>query len=276
MSRGSTRDSRTSRDDYTEDQISDDPPAYSSDSRSRDVRTKKPSKSSNTLSKPKSGKSNITSVSTRSLSPASYSKGSSGQKRVKAIYDFEANGDDELTIAIDDLITVTEEIDEGWWIGQIVDPDNTVRSGMFPANYTVEIDERISDDSKGDEPDTFGDEYEEPEEYQSPPKPTHSNSAASSIISRSPQPQTTKTRHVPPVPSRQSKPPPSKSSRSAPTTRSATRTSTASAQRTSYLPDLSNSGGTTDVGPCRECGCDEFSPDVFKKDKCNNCFHKHK
>ena len=26
---------------------------------------------------------------------------------------------------------------------------------------------------------------------------------------------------------------------------------------------------------CRECGCDEFRANVFKKGSCNNCFHVH-
>lgn len=32
---------------------------------------------------------------------------------------------------------------------------------------------------------------------------------------------------------------------------------------------------TEPVVKCKECGCDEFSPDSFKKTKCSNCFHVH-
>ncbi|OMJ07605.1 Meiotically up-regulated gene [Smittium culicis] len=28
-------------------------------------------------------------------------------------------------------------------------------------------------------------------------------------------------------------------------------------------------------GPCSNCGCDDYEPNVFKKGSCNNCFHKH-
>ncbi|CAG8469419.1 4229_t:CDS:2 [Paraglomus brasilianum] len=257
ISRRSTRDSRTSRDD-TEDQLSDDDTrSYSNDSRSKKAGT---SRSSGTVSKPKSLKSNVSNKPTRSLSPSSYSKdssSSSGAKKVKAIYEFEASGDDELTIAVDDVITVTEEIDEGWWNGEITDPDGTVRSGMFPANYTTEINEPISNRRT---PTISRQSYDDSENEESI--------------------DTVRSRHVPPVPSRQSKPPPSKSSRSAPAprpvmTRGSSASSTSSAQRTSYLPDFSNDHGSSNVGPCQECGCDDYAANVFKKGSCNNCFHKH-
>ncbi|CAG8593983.1 8058_t:CDS:2 [Paraglomus occultum] len=257
-SRRSTRDSRTSRDD-TEDQFSDDDTrSYSNDSRSRDGRTST-SRSSGAASKSKSLKSNISNKAVRSRSPSTYSKdssSSSGAKRVKAIYEFEASGDDELTIAVDDVITVTDEIDEGWWIGEITDPDGTVRRGMFPANYTTEINEPIS----------------------SRRTPKISRQSYDDSENEDIRSQTTTSRNVPPVPSRQSKPPPSKSSRSAPAPRSVTRsssTNSASAQRTSYLPDFSNDRGASNVGPCRECECDDYAANVFKKGMCNNCFHKH-
>lgn len=32
---------------------------------------------------------------------------------------------------------------------------------------------------------------------------------------------------------------------------------------------------TEPVVKCKECGCDDFSPDSFKKTKCSNCFHVH-
>lgn len=32
-----------------------------------------------------------------------------------------------------DIIDVTQEIDEGWWVGKI---QGTSRTGMFPSNYT--------------------------------------------------------------------------------------------------------------------------------------------
>jgi len=32
---------------------------------------------------------------------------------------------------------------------------------------------------------------------------------------------------------------------------------------------------TEPIVKCKECGCDDFSPDSFKKTKCSNCFHVH-
>src|SRR5581483_12100365 len=60
------------------------------------------------------------------------------RKQVKALYSYEGEGEDELTMEEGDIITVLEE-DEGWWIGEIIDADGTKRSGMFPANYTEEV-----------------------------------------------------------------------------------------------------------------------------------------
>ena len=39
-------------------------------------------------------------------------------------------GDDEISFDPDDIIENIEEVDEGWWIGEI----NGVR-GLFPSNY---------------------------------------------------------------------------------------------------------------------------------------------
>lgn len=39
-----------------------------------------------------------------------------------------------------------------------------------------------------------------------------------------------------------------------------------------------NSGNTKNASnaeKCKECSCDDFSPNVFKPGSCNNCFHKH-
>jgi len=52
----------------------------------------------------------------------------------KALYDYQATGDDEVTFDPDEIITDIEQVDEGWWIG-------TVRGhrGLFPANYVEMI-----------------------------------------------------------------------------------------------------------------------------------------
>ncbi|KAJ3253354.1 hypothetical protein HK103_000733 [Boothiomyces macroporosus] len=54
-------------------------------------------------------------------------------KQVKVLYDFDGETDQELSIRTGEIISVTEEIDSGWWIGTVVGSN---RTGMFPSNYT--------------------------------------------------------------------------------------------------------------------------------------------
>ncbi|KAG7218123.1 hypothetical protein INR49_010977 [Caranx melampygus] len=49
----------------------------------------------------------------------------------KALYDYQAADDTEITFDPDDVITGIEMVDEGWWRGY--GPDG--HYGMFPANY---------------------------------------------------------------------------------------------------------------------------------------------
>jgi hypothetical protein len=49
----------------------------------------------------------------------------------KALYDYVAGEENEITFDPDEIITDIEMIDEGWWIGTA--PDG--RRGMFPSNY---------------------------------------------------------------------------------------------------------------------------------------------
>ncbi|KAF4070409.1 hypothetical protein AMELA_G00285090 [Ameiurus melas] len=49
----------------------------------------------------------------------------------RALYDYQAADDTEISFDPDDIITGIERIDEGWWRGY--SPDG--RFGMFPANY---------------------------------------------------------------------------------------------------------------------------------------------
>ncbi|KAK4296966.1 hypothetical protein Pmani_030570 [Petrolisthes manimaculis] len=55
--------------------------------------------------------------------------------RCKALYDYEANMYDELSIRTGDIINIHEKQPDGWWVGEL---DNTV--GIFPATYVEEID----------------------------------------------------------------------------------------------------------------------------------------
>ncbi|SAM07262.1 hypothetical protein [Absidia glauca] len=45
--------------------------------------------------------------------------------------------------------------------------------------------------------------------------------------------------------------------------------------RINLTPAPSPKTGTQQMLDCQQCGCDDFSVNLFKKDQCNNCFHKH-
>ncbi|XP_047499176.1 uncharacterized protein LOC125045783 isoform X1 [Penaeus chinensis] len=55
--------------------------------------------------------------------------------RCKALYDYEANMYDELTIRTGDIINIHDKQPDGWWVGEL---DSVV--GIFPATYVEEID----------------------------------------------------------------------------------------------------------------------------------------
>ncbi|CAO3693225.1 unnamed protein product [Rhizopus stolonifer] len=130
----------------------------------------------------------------------------------KALYDFVASSPDELDFKTNNVIQVVEQLDEGWWLGELEG-----RRGIFPVNYTEVI--------------------------QGPPLPTRPT-----LIEESPfeSPASPLPRRIPP-------PPPA-----------------------SRTPPVSAFQSKTDYfGACAECGCNEFTANVFKKGHCNNCFHKH-
>ena len=57
-----------------------------------------------------------------------------GLERCRAIYQYTANLNDELSLSPGDLITVHEKQADGWWIGEC-----RGRTGIFPATYVQVI-----------------------------------------------------------------------------------------------------------------------------------------
>jgi drebrin-like protein len=54
-----------------------------------------------------------------------------GGLQARALFSYDAGGDDEISFAEGDLITSVEQIDDGWWQG--MSPSGAF--GLFPANY---------------------------------------------------------------------------------------------------------------------------------------------
>ncbi|XP_023213308.1 drebrin-like protein [Centruroides sculpturatus] len=56
--------------------------------------------------------------------------------RARALYDYQAADETEISFDPDDIISQIEQIDEGWWQGMA--PDGSY--GLFPANYVELLD----------------------------------------------------------------------------------------------------------------------------------------
>ncbi|KAI9320445.1 hypothetical protein BX666DRAFT_1851746 [Dichotomocladium elegans] len=228
----------------------------------------------------------------------------SGPKRRKALYDFDGDSLEELSFRAGDVITVVEEVDEGWWLGE-VENVGPKRRGIFPVNYTEEIishrtpptparpvirEEPQEEPRYGtmDEESPFMDQPATSAHIpvRRPSMPSRSNSSSyqsSPPLSRSSTyvpldtKPATRTPPPPPAPSSRMSPSISNSTRRAPPpprmTSSLSNSSRISPQSHPYV--LPTQSEETHEPDCQECGCNDFSPDVFKKGKCNNCFHKH-
>lgn len=54
----------------------------------------------------------------------------------RALHDYEKQNPDELSFAQDDIITIVNDKNEGWWIGRLPSGDE----GWFPVNFTEIVD----------------------------------------------------------------------------------------------------------------------------------------
>lgn len=59
--------------------------------------------------------------------------------KARAMYDYEAADDTEISFDPDDIIGFIDKVDSGWWHGSVVTGRFKGRSGLFPANHVAEI-----------------------------------------------------------------------------------------------------------------------------------------
>lgn len=58
------------------------------------------------------------------------------RKLVRANYSFQAENKEEMTLTKGDVVSVVQEVDEGWWLGEC-----NGRRGLFPSNYVEPLPE---------------------------------------------------------------------------------------------------------------------------------------
>ena len=59
-------------------------------------------------------------------------------EKVKALFNFNARREDELTLKEGDIVDVYRKVDDGWWMGQVGD-----RVGYFPSNRVEQLTEGL-------------------------------------------------------------------------------------------------------------------------------------
>nr|XP_046228586.1 CD2-associated protein isoform X2 [Scatophagus argus] len=72
------------------------------------------------------------------------------KRQCKVLFDYQPANDDELELKSGDIIDITEEVEEGWWSGNL-----NGKSGLFPSNFVKELDATGED---GESNDTAADE----------------------------------------------------------------------------------------------------------------------
>lgn len=166
--------------------------------------------------------------------------------RVRSLYAFKAENDGDLDFAKGEIISVTEEIDENWWSGEIQEDDGRIRKGIFPVNYVEKVSnvptEKAEDIPSG---------IEMPAGLSAAGLSQEAMSQMKSVL-----------------------PAGSVSDITAAIT-SVKLKSSGDRKTVKHQSEAPAKPAQTTVGACSTCGCDDFHPNAFKKAQCNMCFHAH-
>ncbi|XP_059897013.1 CD2-associated protein isoform X1 [Gadus macrocephalus] len=57
-------------------------------------------------------------------------------RQCRVLYDYAPQNQDELELAVGELVDINEEVEEGWWSGSV-----NGRSGLFPSNFVKELED---------------------------------------------------------------------------------------------------------------------------------------
>lgn len=95
--------------------------------------------------------------------------------KARALYEYQAADETELSFNADDIISVTNAEDSGWWEGHL-----NGKSGLFPANYVQVV---TGDSPSHGRPDTL--DRSDPEAPSSTVVPDKSDKHLKCVVSRS-------------------------------------------------------------------------------------------
>ncbi|XP_042359484.1 CD2-associated protein isoform X2 [Plectropomus leopardus] len=62
------------------------------------------------------------------------------RRQCKVLFDYQPQNEDELELKVGDIVDITEEVEEGWWNGNLGG-----KSGLFPSNFVKELDASAED-----------------------------------------------------------------------------------------------------------------------------------
>lgn len=62
---------------------------------------------------------------------------------VKAVFEYSSPHEDDLNFPIGQIITVTEEEDDDWYVGEYFDENRELRKGMFPKNFVEKYEPQL-------------------------------------------------------------------------------------------------------------------------------------